>query len=243
MEQYQVRLSVFQGPLDLLLHLIEKQELDITIVSLAQVTDQYLSHLHIVEQIQPDDLADFMAVAARLLLLKSRALLPRPPKIIEEEQDGSDDLVRQLEEYRRFKQAARFLARRSEQNVHMHLRAMPVSKLTRNCKPRLDLAGTTLENLVGALQALLQETQPDPGSPPVAPHTVTIADQIARIKTLIQSTRTLTFANLLRDARSNIEIIVTLLAILELIRARHVTVHQEQLFGEITITGADHDDA
>ena len=82
---YQVQLPVFEGPLDLLLHLIEQQELDITVISLAQVTDQYLAYLRIVQEVHPDDLADFVVVAAPLLLIKSRALLPQPPKAAEEQ--------------------------------------------------------------------------------------------------------------------------------------------------------------
>ena len=106
---YQVALPVFEGPLDLLLHLIERQELDITAISLAQVTNQYLEYLAGASERDPDNLADFLVVAAKLLLIKSRVLLPQPPAPpAAEEEDLGDDLVRQLVEYKRFKEAARW---------------------------------------------------------------------------------------------------------------------------------------
>ena len=119
---YQVQLDVFTGPLDLLLHLIEQQELDITAVSLAQVTDQYLVYITSSHQIAPDELTEFVTIAARLLLLKSQVLLPRPEQKAEEEQDVGDDLVRQLYEYKRFKQIAQLLEQRDEQGLHAYAR-------------------------------------------------------------------------------------------------------------------------
>ena len=100
-ETYQVRLSLFEGPLDLLLHLIEREELDITKISLAQVTDQYLAYISQLEELHPETLADFLVVAARLLLIKSQILLPRPeaqPLAVDEEDPG-EALARQLREY------------------------------------------------------------------------------------------------------------------------------------------------
>jgi segregation and condensation protein A len=233
---YQVRLSVFTGPLDLLLHLIEQQELDITAVSLAQVTDQYLDYLRMIECARPDDLADFVVVAARLMLIKSRALLPRPPKIDEQDDDIGDDLVRQLVEYRRFKQIAQFLSERAQTGAHMYPRTVPVSKLSQTWTPKLDLGETTLDDLIGALQSLLQqetETSSDLG---VVPHTVTIEQKIEQIQASFCLDRVLTFHSLLTNAASKIEIVVTLLAVLEMVRAHQVTVNQEHLFGEILIS-------
>ena len=104
---YRVNLPVFEGPLGLLLSLIEREELDITKVSLAQVTDQYLAYLEQIEQVRPEILADFLVVAAKLILIKSQALLPRPPVISPEgEADVGDDLVEQLRMYKQFKAAA-----------------------------------------------------------------------------------------------------------------------------------------
>src|SRR3989304_337605 len=101
---FQLQLPVFEGPLDLLLYLIEREELDITAVSLVQVTDQYLSYLRSGEQIDATALAEFIAIGARLLYLKSRALLPKPPPAEEPLEGLAEDLVQRLREYRRFKE-------------------------------------------------------------------------------------------------------------------------------------------
>jgi segregation and condensation protein A len=236
---YQVQLPVFEGPLDLLLHLIEQQELDITVISLAQVTDQYLAYLRIVKEVHPDDLADFMVVAAQLLLIKSRALLPQPPKTVEEQDQVGEDLVRQLYEYRRFKRIAQILQQRDQEGQHMYPRTVPPSKLMRAWKPKANLEGVSLDGLITALHALLSQ-QVEAGSEfSVVPYTVTIEDKIARIDALFHSSQVLTFDSLLDDAGSRIEVIVTLLAILEMIRNGRVSVRQEHLFGEIWITCAE----
>ncbi|MGC8874517.1 MAG: segregation and condensation protein A, partial [Chloroflexia bacterium] len=106
---YQVDLGIFQGPLDLLLHLIEKEELDITRVALAQVTDQYLDHIARMPRRDPAELSAFLVVAVKLLWIKAQALLPRPPSSEPEEEDDGEALLRQLQEYRRYKQAAQQL--------------------------------------------------------------------------------------------------------------------------------------
>ena len=238
MEQssYQVRLAVFEGPLDLLLHLIEQHELDITAISLAQVTDQYLDYLRILETARADDLAEFIVVAARLMLIKSRALLPQPPKADEQDDDIGDDLVRQLVEYRRFKQIAQFLSERTETGAHMYPRTVPVSSFT----PKLDLGQVTLDDLIAALQSMLQAESPETEpSLDIVPNSVTIAEKIEVIQALLGAEspdRTLTFHSLLADTASKIEVIVTLLAILEMIRRHRITVSQEHPFGEILIS-------
>ncbi|MBN1935083.1 MAG: segregation/condensation protein A [Anaerolineae bacterium] len=236
---YQVKLEVFEGPLDLLLKLVEQEALDITLISLARVTDQYLAYLRVVEKVRPNDLADFMVIAARLLLIKSRMLLPRPPKIIEEEEDVGDDLVRQLREYMVFKRAAQFLAGREQAGARMYPRTVPVSRLTQNLKARLDLGDACVDDLIAALRALLDQPVGVEGTINVVPYQVTIEHKIEQITRCLAERSDLTFRSLLDDGTSRIEVIVTLLAVLELIRTRRITVHQEQLFGEIVISSAE----
>src|SRR5512136_2070141 len=107
-DPYQVRIPAFEGPLDLLLQLIEREKLDISAVSLAQVADQFLAYVRELETVAAEVLADFLAVAARLVLIKSRALLPRPAPAAgeEEEEDPAEALARQLREYKRYREAA-----------------------------------------------------------------------------------------------------------------------------------------
>lgn len=231
---YQVRLEVFEGPLDLLLYLIEQQELDITAISLARVTDQYLAYLRLLEEQRPDDIADFCATAARLLLIKSRALLPQPPRIQDEEEDLGEDLVRQLRAYRRFKQAAEALRERDEAGLHMYLRTAPAPRAL-NLAPRVDLGDTTLQELIDALRALLLDEEAAGGDLDIVPYRVTIAQKIDEIDRRLQGSTALQLDDLLAAGTPRIEIIVTLLAILEMIRVGRVHVRQEALFGPIAI--------
>ena len=232
--QYQVRLEVFEGPLDLLLHLIEHNELDITTVSLARVADQYLAYLHLVQERRPDDMADFLVIAARLLLLKSRALLPQPPPVVQEDEDVGEDLVRQLREYKRFKEIAAALHQRDQDGLHTFTRTVPTTKIL-DIDPRLDLDGTSLSDLIGALRALLREQEAD-DAPGVTPLKVTIGEKIEQIGRLLHTHHALTFDDLVERAASRLEVIVSLLAVLELIRSGRVRAHQDSLFGTISIT-------
>jgi len=228
---YQIRLPVFEGPLDLLLHLIEREELDITTVALAQVTDQYLAHLAELERRQVKELADFLVVAAKLLLIKSLVLLPRPPALTPEAEDAADDLVRQLQVYKRFKEIAALLQEREKQGVHGYVRIAPLPRP----EPQLDLGDVTLHDLLAAVQEALDAMPTPPVGEVVAPITVTIAEQITRIEKRLTQRRQVRFREILSDATTRIEVIVTLLALLELMKQDRVRVWQERLFGEIII--------
>src|SRR3990170_1663809 len=155
---FQLQLPVFEGPLDLLLYLIEREELDITAVSLAQVADQYLSYLHSGERIDADALAEFIAVGARLLYIKSRALLPRPPSDGEELEEMGDDLVQRLREYRRFKEAAAALRAIEEQGLRAYPRLAPPPSLPLPT----GLDGVTLDLLTSSVREVLQRRPEEP---------------------------------------------------------------------------------
>ena len=255
MEQpaYQVQLPTFEGPLDLLLHLIQQQQLDITTIALARVTDQYLGYLAVRKEATldspadqehvSDELAAFLAVAARLLLIKSRALLPRPPSETDQEKDDGQDLVEQLRLYRRFKEIAQYLKERDEQALHMFARTVPPSAQAEGWEPKLDLSGTTIDSLTTALYALLQEVKEDAPELGTLVHTVTIEDKIAQIRTLLDTQPRVTFRSLLSDSYSRVEVIVTFLAILEMIRHHRVSVRQDSLFGTIVIEAEVEPDA
>jgi segregation and condensation protein A len=254
MEQptYQVQLPVFEGPLDLLLHLIQQQQLDITTIALAQVTDQYLAYLAVRKQATldspadqehvSDELAAFLAVAARLLLIKSRALLPRPPSETDDMEDEGEDLVQQLRLYRRFKEIASYLHNRDQESLHMFARTVPPSAQTEGWEPKLDLSGTTIDHLTAALHALLQEAKEQAPELGELVHTVTIEDKISQIRTLLTTRPSITFASLLSKNYSRVEIIVTFLALLEMIRHHRVSVRQEALFGTIVIEASTEPD-
>jgi len=231
---YEVKLAVFEGPLDLLLHLIEREELDITRVSLAQVTDQYLEYLSLLEEINAEILADFLVVAAKLLLIKSEMLLPRPPGVPgeEEEEDVGDELARQLIEYKKFKEAALELRQREEMGLRAYVRVAPLPKLDRP----LELGDVSLADLVEAVQRALDVRPPLPSvSGVVTPFTITVAEKMAFIEEILERQRQVSFNRLLAQAASRLEIIVTLMAVLELIKLKGIEVQQECLFGEIVV--------
>ncbi|MGC9335865.1 MAG: segregation and condensation protein A, partial [Anaerolineae bacterium] len=213
---YQVTLPVFEGPLDLLLHLIERQELDITQVSLAQVTNQYLDHLARIEERDPDRLADFLVVAAKLLLIKSRALLPQPSAPPEpDEEDIGEDLIRQLIEYKKFKEVAQWLGTMEEGGQRSYVRVSGPPPVERT----LDLGDVSMADLLGAVREALAIKPPMPSvNGAVSPITITIAEQMELIERRAALGSPASFRRLLEDATTRLEVIVTLLALLELVK-------------------------
>ena len=228
---YQVQLPVFEGPLDLLLHLVEREELDITTIALARVTDQYLTYLEELERHQARELADFLVVAAKLLLIKSQALLPRPPAPLAEEEDVGEDLVRQLQAYKRFKEIAALLHERETEGLHGYVRVAPLPRLD----PQLDMGDVAVGDLLAYVQEALDALPAPPVDDVVTPITVTVDRQIKRIENQLARRKQVSFREFLSEATSRLEIIVTLLAVLELIKQDRARVRQEQLFGEILI--------
>ncbi len=237
---WSITLPVYSGPLDLLLQLIERAELDITRVSLVQVTDQYLEHLRQLQEREAAPVAEFLAIAARLILIKSEALLPRPPVRAEGEEDPGEELARQLLAYRRYKEIAGLLGDRMEAGLRTYLRTAPPPHV----EPRLDLAGLTPEDLLEAVRrALAGLPEPSPEEAPVQPHRVTIRDKTTLIVTTLQVEGRGTFQALLRGARSRMEVVVTFLALLELIKRGQVLARQASPFGDIELTPSEGWDA
>lgn len=226
-----VLLPVYEGPLDLLLELIERAELDVTKVALAQVTDQYLDYLHQAPDHGLADLASFLIVAARLLQIKSEALLPRPPVREVGEEDPGDALARQLIAYKRYKQVAIQLSEREAAGSRTFLRVAPPPVI----EPKLDLSRIGLDDLRRALLQALSAVQAPSLNDVVAAPRVRIRDKIQLIVDALRTRGQTTFRRLLQHARSRLEIVVSFLAVLELVKRRQVTVQQQELFGEIEI--------
>jgi len=236
---YRVELPDFQGPLDLLLSLIEREEMDITKISLARVTDQYLAYLDILKEVNPDELTDFLVVAAKLILVKSEMLLPRPPASIieEEEEDLGDELARQLLVYKQFKEIAGQLQDIETAGQRNFVRVAP---LTLKIEPKLVPGAISLAELLQAARDVFVIKPPDPDIDEViSPEVVTIGQQMAHIRQEIFAKKMVSFEKLLTGSRNRIEVIVTLLAVLELIKRRVVKVEQSALFGEIVIRSND----
>jgi segregation and condensation protein A len=229
---YTVQLPVFEGPLDLLLHLIERAELDITRVALAQVTDQFLAALHTMKERRMDTAASFVVIASRLLQIKSEALLPRPPEREVGEEDPGEALARQLRLYKQFKDVAMLLHRREADNLRTFLRLAPPPKFP----PRLDWSRISLAALKKAAEgALAARPEPPPLGTMVTAPKVTIRDQIRRIVQNIHSEGRAVFQRMMSGVRTRIEVVVAFLAMLELVKRRHVIARQTDLFGDIEI--------
>ena len=244
---YPVSLPAFEGPLDLLLHLINRNELEITEISLMAVTESYIETLANLEELEPGALADFLVVASRLLYIKSRALLPRPSSNDDddEDEDPGDALIRQLIEYRQFKEIAESLKEREEAGLRVYIRTAPGPELER----RLDLSNVDLDKLHLAVRKALKkiETEPPP-LPKVHTYTITIAEQIENVRAYIRSTdlflkqssikapaEPVRFVHLLTQSPDRMEVIVTFLAVLELIKQKELEAVQDETFGEIML--------
>jgi segregation and condensation protein A len=229
---YTFRTPVYEGPLDLLLGLIERAELDITAVSLATVTDQYLDYIHSLEQVSPDEISAFLLIAAKLLQIKSEALLPRPPDRVHGEEDLGQSLVDQLKLYKRYKEIGGWLNQRQESNLRTFLRLAPQPKF----EPKLDLSNITLDKLIiAAHEAFRKEQEKKPLGEVIAPPRITIREKIDLIAKTMKEVERASFRALLNQGASRLEVVVTFLAMLELVKRYRINAHQEGLFGEIEI--------
>ncbi len=236
--QYNIDLPAFAGPLDLLLYLIDHEELDITTISLVQVTEQYLVQIEHLKQDRMEQLIDFLVIGARLALIKSRALLPQEPSLPgdgEEEEDPADALIRQLRQYRKFKLAAKFLHHQEEQGLRTYLRVAPSPKR----QGKLDLSGVSVASLLEAIRnALARAEDLEESVSLVRPRQMTIDGQIKKLRYRVRHSSKVRFNELLSPHSSRLEIAVTLLAVLELIKRREITAVQDSIFGPIEIKGA-----
>ena len=227
---YKVQTPVYEGPLDLLLSLIERSELNITAISLATVTDQYLSYLHRLEQMKPDEISSFLVIAAKLVQIKSEALLPRPIEREPGEEDPGVELVELLILYKRYKEIASWLEERQENNLRTFLRVAPPPKV----EAKLDLSNLTLEGLLAAAESAFSKGKNKQalGTVIAAPR-VTIREKIEFITKTMRNIQRMSFSGLITDKSTRIEIVVTFLAMLELIKRFHISAVQNELFGEI----------
>lgn len=225
---YVIKIEKFEGPLDLLLQLIENQELDISKISLAQVTDQYIEHLRQIQD--PRELADFLVVAAKLLWIKSKILLPS----FELENEEGNDLLDQLKIYKEFLEASqkihKIILKRNFTFVHERI------YMQRNEIIFHPPKWLTKFKLAEILKEFLENFEPFIDLPKaVLEKTISIQESIARIKALIQKHVEVSFRSLIKNAKNKVEVIVNFLALLELVKRRVIVVDQNEMFGEINI--------
>lgn len=226
---YKIKLDKFEGPLDLLLQLIESEDLPITEVSLAKVTEQYVEHLHTLEQKNPDELADFLVVAAKLLLIKSRVLLPALEVGMEEDGFSLED---QLKLYREYAAASR----RVGQFIGKHRFAFAREKALFQTGVFAPPIGVTPKKLVAVFLDVLSALLPIMELPKSAVlRTLSIKEKIEELRSLILKRAETSFSAMIRGARNKTEIIVSFLALLELIKQKIINASQENIFEDISI--------
>ncbi len=226
---YTVKLEQFEGPLGLLLELIEKEKLEITKISLANVADQYLEYIKNIEYIKPESLVSFLAVATRLILLKSRALLP-VLEFTDEEEEDIDELQRKLEEYRKFRIAAIRLGKIVKQGRVSFSRESFWGVSTFFYPPK----NINLSNLEAAFKKILSEIPEFQILPQEKlAGALRLEDKIKEIQISLKERIELGFKEMIKNKSSKIDIIVSFLALLELVKQRLVATRQEGLFKEI----------
>jgi segregation and condensation protein A len=231
-KSYTVSTPVYEGPLDLLLQLIERAELDITRLALAQVTDQYLEHLRHLQDRAAEEVSAFLVIAAKLLQIKSEALLPTPPIREAGEEDPGEALALQLIAYKRYHQIADLLGQREIVGYRTYLRVAPPPKV----EGKVDLTGIGLADLLTAAGSVFATANGRPSlNSVVAPIRITIREKISLITRSLREKSRSTFSALLGERRTRIDIVVTFLAMLELVKRHLVRVRQDGLFAEIEL--------
>jgi segregation and condensation protein A len=229
---YTIATPVYEGPLDLLLQLIERAELDITKLSLALVTDQYLVYIHQLTVLEADEVSAFLVIAAKLLQIKSEALLPRPPEREPGEEDPGEALAKQLIVYKRYREIASILMQREEAGLRTYLRVAPLPKIDGS----FDLTGISIEDLAAAAQDIFSDLNLGGSLNSVVPSSrISIREKIYQITGSLRKNRNVTFRSLIEKGYTRLEIVVTFLALLELIKRHLVRGSQENLFGDISL--------
>ncbi|MFZ2193135.1 MAG: segregation/condensation protein A [Candidatus Moraniibacteriota bacterium] len=229
---YNVKLEKFEGPLDLLLELIEKEKLSITELNLAKVTDQYLEHIRDNKNIHLENLADFLSVAAKLILIKSRALLP-VIKFSDDEEEEIRDLSRQLEEYKKFKEIS--------------IRIGKLASVGHICYSRPSFFGIKSvfyppEN-INAMdlkkyfqKVLVEIPSAEKLQEEIVTEVVTLEERISDLEITLRNKIETCFSEVINKAKDKIDVIISFLAMLEMVKQRMIHVEQAELFQEIKLS-------
>lgn len=230
----QIKLQQFEGPLDLLLSLIEEQKLSITEISLAQVTEQFLVYVKELEHIDPTALADYLHIAAKLLVIKSRAILPTlEVESDDDEVEDEEDLASRLLLYKQFKEASKALRQLEQEGKQSFTRSLVFSQKI-FFWPDSKVSTDTLYEAILHTVASLKELDNLPKAK--VKEAVSIQEKISLLQRRLSNQVETKLSELLKDANNKSEVIITFLALLELIKQRMFSVDQKELFTDITIT-------
>ncbi len=230
-----VQLEIFEGPLDLLLHLIKKNEVSITDIPIAAITEQYLATLELMQSLNLDIAGEFLVMAATLVHIKSRMLLPPGAEEPDEDEgiDPRDELVRRLLEYQRYKDAATVLEQREILTRDVFIRG---GASTEEAGPR-GFRETSIFELLGALKRVIERLPKDVFHE-VTLEKITVREKMTLLLDRLHERGSLVFETLFDQAKSRMEIVVTFLAMLELVKVRAIRILQENPGGPILIEAA-----
>ena len=229
---YQITLPAFDGPMDLLLHLIKEHELDIYDIPISKITKEYLAYLDVMRTLNLEVAGDFLVMAATLMQIKSRMLLPVDPTPDQPEEDPRLELMRRLIEYKKFKDAADQMVELEKHKAHLFPRA--VTPDLKQTGEEEHLEEVTLFGLLAAFKDVLIHSQEDITGELVRPE-ITVSQKINDLMDILQSDTKIVFRPFLTACRTKVEKIVSLLALLELVRLKLVKVFQNKVFGEIEV--------
>ena len=234
---YKVKLEVFEGPLDLLLYLIKQDEIDIYDISIERITGQYLEYLQAFKELNIELAGEFIVMAANLIYLKSRSLLPvdqQPPEEDAEEDDPRWDLIRQLIEYKKFKEAAAELHQRALEQERIFAREGGPSHL----QDPLRLGEVGIFQLINAFQTVIKRVEAREDVQEIFGERFSVSEKIDAILQRVAVGAPVRFSDLFGAVVSRLEVVVTFLALLELIRLKQVRAVQKDIFAEIEIAAA-----
>ncbi len=247
-DQYRVKLDIFEGPMDLLLYLIQKAEVDIYDIPIALIVGQYNEYIKLMQHLNLDLAGEFLVMAATLSNIKSKMLLPRPEG--EDEEEGEDpraELVRKLLEYSRYKEAAESLNTSELLGRDVFVRKQDSDKIAADAKqagiPSVEFVEVGVFHLFDALSDVFKRAKIDDWHEVTMEH-ISITERISQILEIFQEMENVSFEQLFTEVTDKIQIIVTFLAILELVRLQVLKAFQSQTFGTIRLRRAvDIDDA
>lgn len=233
MSEYKIKLEAFEGPMALLLHLIEKDKLDIYDIPIAAVTKQYLAYIKALEEFNIEVASEFLVMAATLLQIKSRMLLPKPPKtneLVEEEIDPRQELVARLIEYRKYKELSYSL------ETMLKERQRYFTRLPQEFNKQFTLPeGLNIDHLLRAIAAVWESVSPELAL--VTREEISVQDKMQDILHLLHKNHgQIEFSSTLIRSGTRTEVIVAFLALLELIRLKRITISQTYSFAPIQIT-------
>ena len=238
-EDYKVSLEVFEGPLDLLLYLIKKDEVDIYDIPIGRITDQYMEYLNLMKVLDLNIAGDFIVMSATLMLIKSRMLLPVEDRNEMEEDEDEDprwDLVRQLVEYKKFKDAADHLESLEKHMENVFGRESEHVEL--GTPPELDLRDASIFDLISSLNEALGRVKEE-NLQEIFAEQYTVSQKVTYIMENLKIAKRLSITDLFTGMVSRLEIVCTFLAMLELIKLSRIAAVQDAHFGEIMVEGRE----